>query len=297
LCVSVPDTTAELAIHVLQRNAAAFLEEAPAARSGDDPRHVHHTRVATRRLRGALRLFGDVLPPESSSLDAELEWIAGQLGQVRDVDVQIDRLRQRAAELGLSEALVPYGAWLEGQRQRAQIALQEALGSARCQELVQRLEQLNSLQPDATTDTPLTTDAPRRLRRVFKKLTKRGDRINKSSPNGELHKVRIRAKRVRYAAEFFEVAYGKPARRLVKRAVALQDLLGDLQDGVVGNQHIHQAVQTAAGTWPANTSLALGRIVQFEAQHALEIRRRFADVYDGVKDKGSRLLDAPLLMS
>jgi CHAD domain-containing protein len=258
---------------------------------------VHQTRVATRRLRGALRLFRDVLPPESSALDAELEWIAGQLGQVRDLDVQVNRLRQRAAELGVSEALVPYGAWLEDQRQRAQTALEDALGSLRSQELVQRLERLSSLQADPTTDRPLTTDAPRRLRRVLKKLTKRGDRIDRSSPNGELHKVRIRAKRVRYAAEFFEAAYGKPARRLVKRAVALQDLLGDLQDGVVSNQHIHQAVQTAAGTWPADTSLALGRIVQFEAQHAVEIRRGFADVYDGVKDKGSRLLEAPLVIS
>jgi CHAD domain-containing protein len=295
--VSVPGTIAELAIRALERNAAAFLAEAPEARGGEDPRHVHQTRVAARRLRGALRLFRDVLPPDSSALDAELEWIAGQLGQVRDLDVQVQRLRQRAAELGLTESLVPYGAWLEDQRRRAQAALEDALGSVRCQELVQRLEQLSSLKPDPTTDTPLTTDAPRRLRRVFKKLTRRADRIDKSSSTGELHKVRIRAKRVRYAAEFFEIAYGKPARRLVKRAVALQDLLGDLQDGVVSDQHIHQAVQTAAGTWPAESSLALGRIVQFDAQHALEIRRRFADVYEGVKDKGSRLLEAPLAIS
>lgn len=292
-----PETTAQLAIQALQRNAAAFQEEAAGAGRGDDPRHVHQTRVATRRLRGALRLFRDVLPPESSGLDAELKWIAGQLGLVRDLDVQVQRLRERAAQLGLSEALVPYGAWLEEQRQRAQTALEDALASARFQELVQRLQRLSSLEPDPTTDMPLQTDAPARLRRVLKKLTKRGDRIDKASPTGALHLVRIRAKRVRYAAEFYEVVYGKPARRLVKRAVALQDLLGDLQDGVVSDQRIHQAVQTAAGTWPAETSLALGRIVQYDAQRAVDIRRRFGGVYDEVKDKGATVLRSPPAIS
>ena len=128
---------------------------------------------------------------------------------------------------------------------------------------------------------------------MLKKLSKRGDRIDRASPTRALHAVRIRAKRLRYAAEFFEVVYGKPAQRLVERAVALQDLLGDLQDGVVSGQQIHQAVQTAAGTWPAETSLALGQIVQYDAQRALDIRRRFGDVYDEVRDKGSTDCSVP----
>jgi CHAD domain-containing protein len=295
--VSVPATTGELALQVLRRNATAFMDNASAASAVDDPPHVHQTRVATRRMRAALRLFRDVLRAEASGLDEELKWIAGQFGPVRDLDVQVQRVRETAAELGVSEALVPYGAWLEEQRQRAQSNLDDAMRSTRFQDLVQRLQQMQDWTPDPDNDRPLLEDARGRLRRVMKNLTKRADRIDKSSPTTALHKVRIRAKRVRYAAEFYAVAYAKPAQRLVDRATALQDLLGDLQDGVVSGQRIHEAVQTAGGTWPAETSLALGRIIQHEVRHAEQIRRRFPEVYGEVKDKAWKRLASKVVIS
>src|SRR6266699_3130798 len=101
------------------------------AREGEDPLHVHQMRVATRRMRAALRLFADVQPAEAGGLNDELNWIAGQLGAARDLDVQVRRLREAAAELGLSEVLVPYGAWLEEQRRRAQAELARAIESPR----------------------------------------------------------------------------------------------------------------------------------------------------------------------
>ena len=70
-------------------------------------------------MRAALRLFSDILPPQASSLNDELKWFANQLGPVRDLDVQIQRMRDTAAELGVAEALDPYGAWLEVQREPA----------------------------------------------------------------------------------------------------------------------------------------------------------------------------------
>src|ERR1051326_2475035 len=94
-----PTTSGELAIEVLRRNAAAFAEHAPEAHAGSDAEHVHQTRVATRRMRAAIRVFADVLPGELDGLDAELKWIAGQLGPVRDLDVQIMRLNGIAADL------------------------------------------------------------------------------------------------------------------------------------------------------------------------------------------------------
>ena len=102
--------------------------------------------------------------------------------------------------------------------------------------------------------------------------------------------MRIRAKRLRYAAEFFEVAYGKAAQRLAELLVSLQDMLGDLQDGVVSGQRIHQAVHTEAGAWPAETSLALGRVVQRDVQRANQIRKEFARLYRAVRDEGWRRL-------
>ena len=241
-------------------------------------------RVATRRMRAALRLFEDVLPPEASGLNDELKWIAGQLGPVRDLDVQVRRMRDSAAELHLSEALVPYGAWLEAQRQRALAALNTALNSDRFGELLQRLNTIQVWSP--IDDRPLADDARRRLRRVHRKLDKRAQKVHRHSPTADLHAVRIRAKRTRYAAEFFEPLFRKPAARLVKRMTQLQDTLGDLQDGVVSGQRIHEAIQTVAGTWPAETSLALGRLLQYDVQRGLRIRRRFGRIYKDVAERG-----------
>jgi CHAD domain-containing protein len=286
----LPQTIGALAIEVLGRNAAAFEEHMPGARDGEDPLHVHQMRVATRRMRAALRLFSDVLPPQTSSLNDELNWIAGQLGATRDLDVQVRRLRETAAELGLSEALVPYGAWLEDQRQRAHAELVSALEMPRFAQLMQSLHQLNEWTPNPQLDAPLCDDAPGRLRRAHRQLRKRARRIDEHAPATELHQVRIRAKRLRYAAEFFEVAYGKPAARLAGLLVTLQDRLGDLQDGVVSGERIHQAVQTEAAAWPAETSLALGRLVQRDVHHARVIRKEFARLYRAVRDEGWRRL-------
>jgi CHAD domain-containing protein len=290
-----PTTTGELAIHILEQQVAAFLEHAPGARAGEDPLHVHQMRVATRRMRAALRLFSDVLPPEARSLNDELQWIAGQLGPCRDLDVHIRRTRESGAALGISAALVPYGAWLVHQRQQAQVALTAAMESPRFADLLHRLATLSALP--LVGDLALSQDAPRRLRQARRKLKKRADRLDRNSPPPDLHQVRIRAKRLRYAAEFFEPLYGKPAQRLVKRLTALQDLLGDFQDGVVGGQRIREAVLTSAGAWPAETSLALGQVVQYDLDRSRKVRKRFPRAYDDVMDNGWRRLESKVAIS
>jgi CHAD domain-containing protein len=144
---------------------------------------------------------------------------------------------------------------------------------------------MNALQIDPLIDRPLYADAPGRVKQAMRKLRKRADAIDEQSPAADLHVVRIRAKRLRYTVEFYVAAFGKPAQSLVESVVALQDLLGSLQDGVVSGQHIHAAIQTAAGAWPAETSLALGQTLQYDVQRSAEIRRAFPDAYRAVRGK------------
>jgi len=282
---TAPASTSDLAVLVLQRNATDFLEHAPGARIGTDPHHVHQMRVATRRMRAALRLFADLLPPQASPLNDDLKWFASQLGPVRDLDVQIQRTRGIAVELGVSGALDPYAAWLQAQLERTRATLAEAFESRRFGALVPRLQRLDEWAPEATrnpANAPLFEDAPRRLLRAHQQLRKRADTIDADSLAADLHAVRIRAKRLRYTTEFFEIAYGKPAQQLVACVVALQDLLGNLQDGVVSRERIHAAVQSSGGTWPAETPLALGQLVQYEVQREKELRAAFPAAYRAV---------------
>ena len=288
-------TTGELALEVLRRNATAFAEHAPRSRGGGDAEDVHQTRVATRRLRAALRVFRDVLPPEVGALKEDLSWIASLLGPVRDLDVQVRRLQSIAVELGLSQVLIPYGAWLEEQRQRATAAFVQAFESGRFGSLTEHLRQPVVAAVEEQDHAVVVRLAGEldlynadEVRTTLDKV-KRADGLRQSSPAIDFHQARIRAKRLRYAVEFFESVYGKSARRLTKTATDLQDLLGEHQDGIVSTQHIHEAIQTVAATWPAETSLALGQVVQHEAPRGEKLRRQFKPVYRDVTDAWRRL--------
>ena len=274
----------ELAAEVIQRQAKAFVERAQAGKWDEDPEEIHQARVASRRLRAALRVFKDLLPDEIVALQPELKWIAGLLGGVRDLDVQVQRLHATSAELGIAADAIPYGGWLEALRGRALASLDEGLRTARFTQLVTNLENLELPIPEDGQQLMAEAVAPGRLRQTAKKLRKQAHLVNRTVPDAVVHRARIRAKRLRYAAEFFEPIYGKRARRLIRATTDLQDLLGDHQDSVVNTGHVHEALATAAAAWPAETSLALGRLVQWEAQHCAQLRHRFRTAYAEVED-------------
>jgi CHAD domain-containing protein len=190
--LTVPATVGNLALVVIRHNATAFRDRIDGVRAGEDIEEVHQMRVATRRLRGALRVFGDILPPEAGTLHEELSWIADRLAPARDLDVQLERLSRTANELGLDAALIrPYRSWLEAERRNVQAALDDALTSTRFERLLQLMES----QHDWTTQPTISEgDGPRRLRRAYKRLKRRAGRLEPNSSPADLHTVCIRAK-------------------------------------------------------------------------------------------------------
>jgi CHAD domain-containing protein len=284
--VTQATTTGELAIRVVRLQATLFAEHVTRARS--DPEAVHDTRVATRRLRAALRLFEDVLP-NTVDVDAELRWMASQLGPVRDLDVQRHRLHLQSQELGLADALQPFEEWLNAQHAAAVSSFQEAFSSDRFVHLTVLLRGIALASPQETGNVPVEDDAPRRLQRAYRILRKRADDLCGASPPEAYHRARISAKRLRYAAEFFAALYGKPARRVIEAATDVQDLLGDHQDGVVDSMRIEEAVRSAGAAWPPETTLALGQLLQWEVHRGEELRAQFKPLYGTLRSAYRRL--------
>jgi CHAD domain-containing protein len=292
------ETLGQLAIGVLERQSAVFQGHASGARAGDQVRDVHQCRVATRRMRAALRLFDDVLPRSAASrLNADLKWIAAHLGQVRDLDVQLERLEQSGKQLELVSALQPYAHWLSEQRRIAKGGLNEALDAPRFRDITETFGGLSTWTPNARNDGPAIEQAPRRLTRANRSLDKRARRLTRDSPAADFHEVRIFGKRLRYAAEFFVPLYGKAAERLVSSLTDLQDLLGALQDGVVSAERVHAAVVEGGATWPPETLLALGQLIQYDRQRGEQIRGEFREAYEGVVGKAWKELEANVVMS
>ncbi len=205
-------------------------------RLDEDPEGVHQARVATRRLRSDLRTFRPLVDEKwSSDLRDELGWLARILGEVRDGDVLLARLRQRAAELpDVGERAAPVLDSLQASRDAAQIALLDALRSDRYAGLLDRLvDAANTPALAQAAAEPAVEAIPALVRRPWHRLSKRAKALGDTPTDARLHEVRIRTKRVRYAAEAAAPVAGKQARAFAHAAAELQDVLGDLNDAVV----------------------------------------------------------------
>jgi CHAD domain-containing protein len=206
--------------------------ELPRARQGV-PEGVHQARVATRRLRSDLRTFADLLDPAwSGHVRHDLKHLTDALGRVRDLDVLHDRLTASLEPAGVdphdAEGLV---ARLDAEREAARRALSEVLDDPGTAALV---DGLCAGAHDPPTTGHALGQAERRLRplvrRQWRKLHRRVERLGDEPPVDELHGVRLLAKRARYAAEAVTPVYGKPARRFAKAVVGVQTVLGELND-------------------------------------------------------------------
>ena len=230
-------TAGEVVRHAIALSAIRLILHDPVVRLDVDPEGVHQARVATRRLRSDLRTFRSLLASDFAlSLRDELGWLAGVLGAVRDGDVLLARLRARSAELPVAEQAGAAQALsaLENERAVAYARLVEALTSKRYVTLLDTLvgaANAPELRQDAAA--PAAEVVPSLLRRPWHKLEKRVRRLGDDPSDEKLHEIRIRTKRVRYAADAVVPIVGKPARGLSRAAAGLQGALGDLNDAVV----------------------------------------------------------------
>jgi hypothetical protein len=89
-------SVANLVRHTSTRSVARMVRHDPGVRLGESPEDVHRFRVATRRY--DLQTFAAVPDREwTRALPAELRWLAGLVGVVRDTDVLTERLHTQAA--------------------------------------------------------------------------------------------------------------------------------------------------------------------------------------------------------
>ena len=101
----------------------------------------------------------------------------------------------------------------------------------------------------------------------------------------ELHAVRIRGKRARYAAELAEGAVGKPAQRFVQDAKRFQDVVGEHQDAVVAEERIRALLDRQASSL---AYLAAGRLIERERERRRNARAPFPEAWAALEKSGKR---------
>jgi CHAD domain-containing protein len=275
--------------------AGAFVSLAshePGLRLGGDIEHVHKARVATRRLRSDLRTFRSLLDPEwVAPTRGELRWAGEKLGAARDLDVLHERLRTQSASLGLEEdadlqAVDQLLARISAERSAAGTALVEALDSDRYLHLLRTLR-------DAALNPPLSgADAGARARYVapalvhsaWKRTRKAASALGDPPADEHLHELRKRAKALRYGAEAATPFVGKPAAKLAKRAKALQDVLGELQDALVAQAWLHEH----ADAMEAPEALVAGQLIEHQRVLSDQTRAAWPKAWKKLRPKKLR---------
>ncbi|HEX2850767.1 MAG TPA: CHAD domain-containing protein [Acidimicrobiales bacterium] len=262
----------------------------PGARRGGDPEDVHQARVATRRLRSDLRTFASLLDHgPADRLREELGWLGAELGHVRDADVLLGRLRHHCCSL--TGADVATGAallrTLEDRRAVARRELVAVLDTDRYAALVEALVVAGARPPfcdQCRAAAPAAELAPDVVKRPWAHLSEAVGSLPDEPGDEALHRIRIRAKRVRYAAEAVAPVVGKRASRLAKRAAALQAVLGDLHDAVVAERWLREA-GTAA---PSGQALVAGQLIVRERAEQARARSAWREVWDDLDAKKVR---------
>lgn len=231
-----------------------------------DPEFLHQLRVGLRRLRSLIRLCADLLPPERlAPVAAGMRWLAEALGPGRDWDVFVgEMLPPIIAEFAGTDdksALARLRARAMRQRRKHQVVARTAVASMRFQRLVLALGGIFAGLARATLAgaPPVATFAAELLARRDRRLRKRAKGLKHATPE-ERHAVRIAAKKLRYAAEFFAPLF--PAKRTKGYIAALsklQRVLGAINDLATAERLLAHLVATP-GARPPEAAHASGLV-------------------------------------
>lgn len=225
------------------------------------PDAVHRTRVAARRLRSALRSHGALLEGDvAERLQHDLQRLVRALGPERDTEVAGQRLAELLdtveADLVVGPVRRRVRTELAARMREHRAATRAELASPAHLALLTDLDRLVADPPWAPA-AGRRADAvlPRQLAKDAKRLAAR---LSAAEDEESLHRARSAAKRLRYAAETLEPAFGSDAARVARTAKELQQPLGVLQDTRLTRALLLEVA--AAATAAGESSFTYGRL-------------------------------------
>lgn len=206
---------------------------------GGNAEALHQCRVGLRRLRAALTAFRQVLPREDlDRWTAEAKWLAGELDTARELDAFIGHVTcSTNGPIQGDPLLAAFGERLVLAQAMAYDAAVTAVQSQRFSDFMMDFIEWIEAAPWPGDDDPKAVRrskgdasvlAAQALERLQHRLRKAGKHLKELDSAGR-HEVRIKAKELRYAAEFFSETFGKSARKRHEKFIAsLKALLGAL---------------------------------------------------------------------
>ncbi len=258
------------------------------------PEGGHDMRVASRRLRGALKDFMPYLPKRRvAGCQEQIGTIAKALGRVRDYDVEIMTLEEIAkkAPAELSPGIIRFVEFRQVAREKARAKLLLPLAPDSLEKLRIRfnaaLEGLSSQRrKEPKQEPPAATLAYRQVAHavIINRLEDLG-RFSESLYHPlkvkPLHEMRISAKHLRYALELFGHCWGPSLSFVAKKVAELQSSLGKLHDCDVwikgfGDAATHQA-PAVDSEYRATAVWLLGHFLKLRSKHVGKALAQWSD--------------------
>ncbi|HTL26396.1 MAG TPA: CHAD domain-containing protein [Burkholderiales bacterium] len=247
----------------------------PGVLLGEDPEYLHQARVALRRLHSGFDAFRRIANSDAFKSHAKsLRQFTRALGPARDWDVFAGQtlapvMEQFPGHRGLGS----FERACSRLRAEAGVVTRRLFASRRYQSILLGLggwlAQGHCLDAkDGAADA--REHAGDTLERCYKRVLKRAKKM-KSLQLRRLHRLRIAAKKLRYAAGFFSPLY--PRRRAQPMHAALndlQDLLGAINDCASAPEMIEACARAARGPQRAQART----IIDHWNSAVLEERRR-----------------------
>ena len=283
------DDRLDLAVRkILTHQFLWFREHLPGVQRDIDTEFVHQARVATRRMRSALRLFrGAVSEGTAVYLEEELKWLGNQFGAVRDLDVFLLNLSRFRGQIECFPAKKKraFESWVEKHRRAPLKNLCKALESPRFlnfeRRFTQFLEKPLPSHPRALLALkPVHEVAPAIITEKFDAVMKQGHALLAKPKLKQYHRLRIQMKKLRYAGEFMASAYDGALDAFIERTVAMQDCLGELQDTVFTRKFIDALIEDWKGKLvDPDLIFILGEIYQLQSEIASQRREIFGKMW------------------
>ena len=238
-----------LAARYIRRQAKQLAEQFDGVRAAEDIEFVHRARVATRRLRAALRMFDDCFTTKQlRRWQKAIRRTTAKLGDARDRDVQIEflcgvlsALNAKACFPGISRILVQ----LERDRERLQRKVVKAIDRLEAKGVLQQMRRVTGrilppvASPAENVEMPEAyAETQRHIRQQLDELLQHQDSLADPDDRKRHHAMRIAAKRLRYTLEIARAMYPGRFDETVEAIKRVQSLLGDVHDCDVWAEHL-----------------------------------------------------------
>jgi CHAD domain-containing protein len=301
-----PSTVGAFAQKIFEKQFSKFVKWEPEVLADTDPEPLHQMRVASRKLRTVLQLFKPSITIQPS-LYRDITQVAKCLGEVRDLDVLLSRVRQHQtqpqASLEEQAQLCLVMHQIDRRRQKRFKSLTKTLMGSTYSRLIRRCQEWfdtpkfpleaqwqtslalpGVLMPlvHAWLNHPAWLIETARDRASTNGVVQNLD--DKEDIQQAFHDLRKLTKHVRYQTEFCKDFYGSELSNFISELKEIQELLGKQQDNVIFAAFLEKIL---GNHWPAKVPFVAQTLQQAQASFDAQWQP-FRDIYLNPKVRGDR---------